>query len=545
MTSRVRNVAVDLTPVLPGGENGGAKVFVLELIRGMAELYPECTLTLLVREESKNELMMLERQNVRLRSLDLASSVEDPSEICHSPSKIRRILRRVWGGIKRRMALKPLASPSLSFGSGGQSLLKSMGAELLFCPFTDPTYYEPGIPAVCTIYDLQYKTYPQFFSSADVYHRNQAFLRAAEKATLLAAISDYSRNSAMQHGGIPKDRIETVHIRLAERVKHLAPLECLQQWNLSPQNFLIYPANFWAHKNHEVLLTAMGLALRKGLPKSVKLVLTGAPGERRDFLKRAVERMGLADSIIFPGYVSTPELGTLIANSLGMVFPSLYEGFGMPVIEAMAMGVPVACSHLTSLPEVAGDAAILFDPRVPDSLVTAMISLASHQAQRETLISRGRERATVFSDHLKMAREYMTLFERALDTHTPHWQMVGRYEDGWLGPHLWIQSEAGQSGRELELNFSTECWMPEGSVQLALWIDGTHRKTWKMEQGREQCISVPLDQKAELLEWRFLPVYVPSVQGLGTDERQLSLMLKGCHLKDHAGAEMNLFEVFG
>jgi glycosyltransferase involved in cell wall biosynthesis len=545
MTSRVWNVAVDLTPVLPGGENGGAKVFVLELIRGMAELYPDCTFTLLIREESKNELMMLERQNVRLRSLSLASSAEEPSEVRPSPSKIRRVLRRVWGGVKRRMGLRPLASPALSLGSGGQSLLKSMGAELLFCPFTDPTYYEPGIPAVCTIYDLQYKTYPQFFSSSDVYHRDQAFLRAAEKATVLAAISDYSRDSAMEHGGIPKDRIETVHIRLAERVKHLAPVECLQQWNLSPQNFLIYPANFWAHKNHEVLLTAMGLAWGKGLPKSVKLVLTGAPGERRDGLKRAVERMGLADAIIFPGYVSTPELGTLIANSLGMVFPSLYEGFGMPVIEAMAMGVPVACSNLTSLPEVAGDAAILFDPRVPDSLVTALISLASHQALRETLISRGRERATVFSDHLQMAREYMTLFERALETHTPHWQMVGRYEDGWLGPHLWIQSEAGTSGRELELDFSTECWMPEGSVQLALWVDGAHRKTWKMEQGKEQCISVPLDQKAQIIEWRFLPVYVPSAQGLGTDERQLSLMLKGCRLKDSAGAKMNLLEVFG
>lgn len=542
MTSHIQRVVVDLTPVLTGGENGGAKVFVLELIRGMAELYPDCFFTLLVREESKAELMVLERRNVSLKTLHLSSPSPKHQEATPS-AKVRRLLLRVQNRIRRALPFKNWRAQPLQYG--GHSVLKGLGAELLFCPFTDPTYYEPGIPAVATIYDLQYKTYPQFFSNADVHHRDQAFCRAVEKATLLAAISDYARDSAILHGAMPRAHIETVYIRLAERVKSKGSSESLLQWGLSPQGFLIYPANFWAHKNHEVLLTAMGLALRRGLPKSVKLVLTGAPGDRRDWLKEAAARMGLADAVIFPGYVSTPELGALIAQSLGVVFPSLYEGFGMPVIEAMAMGVPVACSNLTSLPEVAGDAAILFDPRVPDSLAAALVNLSCDMALRESLISRGIERAKLFSDSSRMAREYMALFERALKIHTPRWQMIGRYEDGWLGPHLWIQSEAGEKGRVLELDFSSECWMPEGAVQLSLWVDARHRETWKMEQGRTQKITVSLDQKAELVEWRFTPVYVPSAQGLGSDERQLSLMLKGCNLKHSTGEVVNLLEVFG
>ena len=86
--------------------------------------------------------------------------------------------------------------------------------------------------------------------------------------------------------------------------------------------------------------------------------------------------MVLENHVLFPGYLANAELLALVTNSAGVIFPSLYEGFGLPVVEAMATGVPVACSNVTSLPEVAGDAAILFDPRVPEDIAHAMISLA-------------------------------------------------------------------------------------------------------------------------------------------------------------------------
>ena len=103
-----------------------------------------------------------------------------------------------------------------------------------------------------------------------------------------------------------------------------------------------------------------------------------------------------ADHILFPGYLANAELLALVTNSAGVIFPSLYEGFGLPVIEAMATGVPVACSNVTSLPEVAGDAAILFDPRIPEQIAQAMISLAHDKELTARLVQAGDARAANF-----------------------------------------------------------------------------------------------------------------------------------------------------
>jgi glycosyltransferase involved in cell wall biosynthesis len=182
---------------------------------------------------------------------------------------------------------------------------------------------------------------------------------------------------------------------------------------LASQRYLLYPANFWKHKNHEMFLTAFGIACHEGLPADIKLVCTGAPGVRQAWLASAADAMHLGDRVLFPGYLSTAELAALMANCTAVVFPSLYEGFGLPVLEAMAAGVPVACSNTTSLPEVAGDAAIFFDPKVPDQIAKAMITLAENETFRARLINAGRQRAVEFSDLTRMAKEYWELFEFA------------------------------------------------------------------------------------------------------------------------------------
>jgi glycosyltransferase involved in cell wall biosynthesis len=141
----------------------------------------------------------------------------------------------------------------------------------------------------------------------------------------------------------------------------------------------------------------------------MRLVCTGAPGERRDALERAARQMGLGAHVSFPGFVPQEEMQRLMAGATAVVFPSLYEGFGLPVIEAMAAGVPVACSNTTSLPEVADGAALLFDPRIPEQVAAAMVSLAGDAQLRERLIAAGRDRAREFADPDRMAREYWEL----------------------------------------------------------------------------------------------------------------------------------------
>jgi glycosyltransferase involved in cell wall biosynthesis len=292
------------------------------------------------------------------------------------------------------------------------TLLQKINADLLFCPFTAPTYFETGIATVCTIYDLQYKTYPQFFAIEDVAYRNRIFTDACQRASALATISDFTRDSVIRHGKFDLAHIRTIYPRMARQIEPTVDNDkaLLALLKLTPERYLIYPANFCKHKNHEMLLTAFGMACHKGLPTDIKLVCAGVPSERQAFLRRAVQAMKLADRVIFSGYVSNKELTTLMVNSIGVVFPSLYEDFALTVIETMASGVPVACSNLTSLPEVAVDAAILFDPRIPTQIADAMVSWVEDETLRDRLVRAGYQRATEFSDSERMAREYWALF---------------------------------------------------------------------------------------------------------------------------------------
>ena len=410
----LRTIAVDLTPILPGGENGGAKVFVLELLRGLFVFAPQTQFILLTQASSHEELAVLDAPNVQ-RQMVVGAAVTNSLRpgllgmasrlLPYLPGSLRNIFYR--GGYKVHTWLKR---------GGSRKLMRDKGVDLLFCPFTGPTYAEPGIPTICTIYDLQYKTYPQFFAPADYAIREQTFLDACHKATALTAISDYSRNSALANSNLDPDRISTIHLRMAQRVSsgHVQDDGVLQRLGLSRQRYLLYPANFWKHKNHEMALTAFGMACRQGLPADFKLVCSGAPGARQAELIRDAQAMNLGAKVVWPGFLPQGELMSLLANCSGMIFPSLYEGFGLPVIEAMAAGVPVACSNTTALLEVAAEAALLFDPRVPAEIAQAMVSLANDEKLRNDLIRSGYERSEEFMDSQRMVNEYWAVFKKFL-----------------------------------------------------------------------------------------------------------------------------------
>jgi hypothetical protein len=140
--------------------------------------------------------------------------------------------------------------------------VRELNADLLFCPFTAPTYFEPGIPTVSVIYDLQYKTYPEFFPEADVAQRDRTFVEASRRSTALVAISDYSRRVAIEHGHLDPAHIKTVHLHISQHSLRGAARDetILDRLKLVAGQYLIYPANFWKHKNHEMLLTAFGIA---------------------------------------------------------------------------------------------------------------------------------------------------------------------------------------------------------------------------------------------------------------------------------------------
>lgn len=409
-------IAVDLTPVRPGGDNGGAKVFALELVERLAALNKDARFILLTHRATHEELAVLESSNV-LRRVFSEDGAPVTAHATRAKSGLRRLAARLPARLRVRLARIVLSAWHVVRRTRARGdTLRDLGVDLLFCPFTDPRYAESGMPTVCVVHDLQYKTYPEFFEPEDLAHRDEVFRRAVSRATRLVAISEYTRQCVLRHGALAPSRVTTIVHRTALRRGFDRPIErgALDRHGLVAGRFLLYPANFWRHKNHEMLLVAFGLAVRRGLPDDVVLVLTGAPCERQRFLAMTAREMGIGDRVRFPGYVSVTDFSTVLRTALGIVFPSLYEGFGLPVIEAMAAGIPVACSRVTALPEVTADAAILFDPRVPTQICAAILQLSCDEASRERLIVDGRARASRFADGDEMAREYWHVFEEAM-----------------------------------------------------------------------------------------------------------------------------------
>lgn len=533
-----QTIAVDLTPVLPGGENGGAKVFVLELLRRLGELAPQTEFVLLTRACSHEELATLVAPNIR--RLLVGADASAPAVRSYSRRAFTRAMRYLPARIR------PLAGrlghrlvTTLKRAEAG-NLVRGLNADLLFCPFTAPTFHEPTVPTVSIIYDLQYKTYPQFFAAEDVAQRDRTFAETVRLSTELVAISDYARGAAIQHGKIDPERITTIHLHVGPHRLQTAERDetALERLALSTGTYLIYPANFWRHKNHEMLLTAFGIARSSGLADDVRLVCTGAPSERQRWLMQAARAMGLGEHVLFPGYLSTEQLLALIANSAGVVFPSLYEGFGLPVVEAMALGVPVACSNVTSLPEVAGDAAILFDPRKPDDVASAMIALTQESSLRNRLVEAGTARASRFSNSRRLAREFWDVFQRAVGTRAAD-DLVGVFPDRWVGPSLSIPLANSRQPRTLELEIVVPKAAPMPSVAMNWRVNKECENKQMLIRGQKTSMSIELPA-AGFCEINLAPSFVPALLGYGEDGRELCAMLTKCEIAAEDGSTVDL-----
>jgi len=163
-----------------------------------------------------------------------------------------------------------------------------------------------------------------------------------------------------------------------------------------------------------MLFTALGMYRAKYPESSLQVVCTGSPDQRMAILREAARRMGLESRVRFPGFLADDEFTSLLASCQALIFPSLYEGFGMPVLEAMSFGKPVFCSNVTSLPEVAGDAAYYFDPKKPEEILHAMERASADAQLRADLVKRGYGRAAAFGNTDQMVRDYLSVFVETL-----------------------------------------------------------------------------------------------------------------------------------
>lgn len=248
------------------------------------------------------------------------------------------------------------------------------GADVVHYPLTVPVPHVER-PTVLTLLDVQHLDLPELFPRGERAFRRLAYDRAAHRADQVIVISDWVRERVIERLRLDPDRVHAIHLGVDHDV--FTP-----DATVAREPLLYYPARPWPHKNHVRLYEALAL-VRRTRPE-LRLVLTGA-GHDPAALPDGVEALGDAD------------LATRISlyrRAALVVFPSLYEGFGLPPLEAMACGCPVACSDAGSLPEVVGDAAVLFDPADPSAIAAGVEDAL---ARARDLAARGTERAARFT----------------------------------------------------------------------------------------------------------------------------------------------------
>jgi len=246
-------------------------------------------------------------------------------------------------------------------------------------------------PTVVTLHDVQHLDLPHLFGRAERAFRSVAWHRSVRSADRVVVPSGFVRDRAVRKLGLDRARVEVIHSGVDHARFRPGPAE--------REPFLLYPARRWPHKNHRRLFEAFR-RLRAERPE-LRLVLTGDESPA-----------GTPDGVDALGLVSPEGLVDLYDRASALVFPSLYEGFGQPPLEAMACGCPVACSNAGALPEVVGDAARLFDPHDPGAIATAVRDVLD--APEEWRL-RGLERAASFSWEAS-ARAHEQVYRSLLST---------------------------------------------------------------------------------------------------------------------------------
>jgi glycosyltransferase involved in cell wall biosynthesis len=286
------------------------------------------------------------------------------------------------------------------------------GLDLLHYPVTIPIP-QPRAPHVVTVHDLQHHDLPEFFGAVERRYRALAYDRSARRARAVVTPSEASRERLVAIG-VPAERIEVIpygvdHSRFQPEPR--TEEDVLLDELALPERFLFYPANLWPHKNHGRLIEALA---RIDDP-AAQLVLSGQTYGKLETLMELTAELGVGERVHHIGHVPPAAMAALYRRADGLVFPSLYEGFGSPPLEAMASGCPVAASRSGSLGEVCGDAALSLDPLDVSDIAAAISELLTDRGRREVLRTAGLERAAGFSWQ-RTAERHVALYERVLGT---------------------------------------------------------------------------------------------------------------------------------
>jgi glycosyltransferase involved in cell wall biosynthesis len=384
MREQPMHAAIDLRwmrPGVAGGIENLSRSFVDELIK----LDRFNRYTLLVQSEVKYDFDLRARSNFEV-------------SVINGPAYFRRrglAHARRW--LHRRLRKHDWRSHEVDVLRRARGLHAEVALSI-------PGYIHPDLHPLSNVLlmtDLQHEYMPDFFSEHEVAQRRRIYSDAARRARHICAISEFTRQTLIERLRIDPARVTTTHLaadplfHAAGSARGNAP-RILQKYQLPIGEYLFFPGNTWPHKNHRAALNALKILDAVYRLKPL-LICTGSEKEAHSDIRYRIDALGLEDQVRFLGYCPAEDMPGLYEGAAAMVFPSLFEGFGIPLLEAMWCDCPIVCSNVTSLPEVAGDAALLIDPHSPEALADALACVLCDSDLRDRLIAAGRRRARAFS----------------------------------------------------------------------------------------------------------------------------------------------------
>jgi glycosyltransferase involved in cell wall biosynthesis len=373
-------VGLNLLYLVPG-QVGGSEVYARELVSALARERPDLELVVFCGQEA---VPALAREGW-------------PARVRLWPLRVRSAVKPLRIGVE--LGLLPGAAARARV-----DLLHSLGT-------TSPMW--TPCPRVVTVLDLIYEHFPETFPTAARLGLRAVVGPAARRADRVLAISGAGGRDVTERLRLDPGRVDVVPIGFG-RGRRAAPTpepELRARLGLGDGRVVLCVSAALAHKNLPRLVRAVA-ALGEDAA-DVRLVVAGHAGREHDALTALAGAEGVGERVVLTGWIADEDLEGLYALATCAVYPSLHEGFGLPVLEAMARDVPIACADATALPEVAGDAAELFDPLRVDAIASALRRLLDDPARRAELVSRGRERVPRFTWEA-CARGTLASYERAL-----------------------------------------------------------------------------------------------------------------------------------
>ena len=346
-------IGVNALYLIPGGV-GGTEIYLRCLLQALAEIDPVNRYLVFTNRETGRDLAP--------RAANFGT-VQQPVRAQSRPARI------FW---------EQTGLPLMAVSRRVDVMLNPGFTAPILCP----------CPQVTVFHDVQHKRHPQYFRWFELPFWRFLLFWSAHVSRGIVAVSRATATDLVKYYRLPAAKITVVPHGVDPAFFEVAARR-------RPERFLLAVSTLHPHKNLDRLLHAF-VIFRRSHP-DFRLVISGMHGFSTDPLHALRDRLGLPDAVDFPGWIPREELYGLFARAWAFVYPSLFEGFGLPVLEAMAAGVPAACSHIEPLSGIAGEAALQFDPHDPEEMALALGRITDDESLRGRLVPAGRGRAAEYS----------------------------------------------------------------------------------------------------------------------------------------------------